>query len=196
MAYYIFLKSLRSSEEFTKNPHIKIPPKSPPTNFQSLCIFKKSKIYSEIILLRFRPSDPASPVLARFAPQATVHVLGPLGLSSLGVFAKRRIFFEFSQSGNDASSLSCHCQVGPTHQFHPLPRVGRPQSHHHLASPHLITPRRLASSIETPIKAPYSPALIPPLESPLTPSPAINGVGHKSLAVTHQHFLPGAPRPL
>jgi hypothetical protein len=42
-----------------KNPHIKIPPKSPPTNFQSLCIFKKSKMYSEIILLRFRPIRPS-----------------------------------------------------------------------------------------------------------------------------------------
>jgi hypothetical protein len=59
MAYYIFLKSLRSPEEFMKNPHIKIPPKSPPTNFQSLCIFNKSKIYSEIILLRFRPIRPS-----------------------------------------------------------------------------------------------------------------------------------------
>jgi hypothetical protein len=61
MAYYIFLKSLRSPEEFMKNPHIKIPPKSPPTNFQSLCIFKKSKIYSEIILLKFRPIRPSLP---------------------------------------------------------------------------------------------------------------------------------------
>jgi hypothetical protein len=41
MAYYIFLKSLRSLEEFRKkNPHIKIPPKSPRTNFQSLGIFE------------------------------------------------------------------------------------------------------------------------------------------------------------
>jgi hypothetical protein len=40
MSYYIFLKSLWSLEEFRKNPHIKIPPKSPPTNFQSLGIFK------------------------------------------------------------------------------------------------------------------------------------------------------------
>jgi hypothetical protein len=63
-------------------------------------------------------------VPARFAPQATVHALGPLGLGSLGVFAKRQLFFEFAQSGNDASSLSCHCQVGPARQFHPLPRTG------------------------------------------------------------------------
>jgi hypothetical protein len=40
MAYYIFLKSLRSLEEFRKNPHVKIPPKSPCANFQSLGKFK------------------------------------------------------------------------------------------------------------------------------------------------------------
>jgi hypothetical protein len=31
-----FLKSLKSLEEFRKNPHVKIPPKSPCANFQSL----------------------------------------------------------------------------------------------------------------------------------------------------------------
>jgi hypothetical protein len=31
---------LRSLEEFRKNPHVKIPPKSPYTNFQSLGKFK------------------------------------------------------------------------------------------------------------------------------------------------------------
>jgi hypothetical protein len=124
-----------------------------------------------------------------------VHALGLLGLSSLGVFAKRRLFFEFAQSSNDASSLSCHCQVGPARQFHPLPRAGQPQSRRHLASPHQITLRRPTSSIETPIKAPHSPALIPPLESPLTPSSAINGLGCKSPAVTHQHLHPEQPRP-
>jgi hypothetical protein len=40
MAYYIFLKSWKSLEEFRKNPHLKIPPKSPSTNFQSLGTFK------------------------------------------------------------------------------------------------------------------------------------------------------------
>jgi hypothetical protein len=33
MAYYIFLKSLTSLEEFRKNPHVKIPPKSFCVNF-------------------------------------------------------------------------------------------------------------------------------------------------------------------
>jgi hypothetical protein len=42
MAYFIFPKYLRSLEEFRKNPHVKIPPKSPGANFQSLGIFKNS----------------------------------------------------------------------------------------------------------------------------------------------------------
>jgi hypothetical protein len=46
MAYSIFLKYLRSLEEFRKNPHVKIPPKSPCANFQSLGILK-IKFYSE-----------------------------------------------------------------------------------------------------------------------------------------------------
>jgi hypothetical protein len=40
MAYFIFLKYLDSLEDFRKNPHVKIPPKSPCANFQSLGIFK------------------------------------------------------------------------------------------------------------------------------------------------------------
>jgi hypothetical protein len=36
MTYYIFLKSLRSLEEFRKNPHVKIPHKSSCANFQAL----------------------------------------------------------------------------------------------------------------------------------------------------------------
>ncbi len=64
MSYFIFLKSLRSLGEFRKNPHVKIPPKSPCTNFQSLCIFKNPKFYSKIILLSFRPIRPFSPAAA------------------------------------------------------------------------------------------------------------------------------------
>jgi hypothetical protein len=170
MAYFIFLKSLRSLEEFRKNPHIKIPPKSPCANFQSLCIFENSNFIQKYFFPPI-PAHPAQPraAPARFAPPAAVCALGPLGLSNLGVFAKRRLFFEFAQSVNGVSFLSHRYQVGPTHQIHPLPRAGRPESRLHCASPQLIAPRLPASIIETPIKAPYSPALIPPLESPLTP---------------------------
>jgi hypothetical protein len=40
MSYYIFLKSLRSLEEFRRNPHAKIPPNFPCADFQSLGKFK------------------------------------------------------------------------------------------------------------------------------------------------------------
>jgi hypothetical protein len=47
MAYFIFLKSLRSLGEFGKNPHVKIPPKSPCANFQSIGIFINSIFYQK-----------------------------------------------------------------------------------------------------------------------------------------------------
>jgi hypothetical protein len=59
MAYYIFLKSLRSLEEFRKNPHAKIPPKSLSTNFQSLGKFKNPIFIRKRIFLRFRPNRPS-----------------------------------------------------------------------------------------------------------------------------------------
>jgi hypothetical protein len=55
MAYYIFLKSLRSLEEFRKNPHVKIPAKSPSTNLQSLAIIKNQFFIRKRIFLHFRP---------------------------------------------------------------------------------------------------------------------------------------------
>jgi hypothetical protein len=62
MAYYIFLKSLRSLEEFRKNPHVKIPPKSPCANFQSLDKFKNSIFNSEILFPYFRLGRPCGPL--------------------------------------------------------------------------------------------------------------------------------------
>jgi hypothetical protein len=84
MAYYIFLKSLRSREEFRKNPHVKIPPKSTSTNFQSLGKFKNPIFNSQIIFLAFGPanlaarsaSGPASPPPAP-SPQAEIVPAGP-----------------------------------------------------------------------------------------------------------------------
>jgi hypothetical protein len=59
MAYYIFLKSLRSLEEFRKNPHVKVPPKSPSTNFQSLGKFKNPIFIRKEIFRRIRPTRPS-----------------------------------------------------------------------------------------------------------------------------------------
>jgi hypothetical protein len=62
MAYYIFLKSLRSSEEFRKNPHVKIPPKSPCATFQSLGKFRNPNFNSEILFPCFRLGRPCGPL--------------------------------------------------------------------------------------------------------------------------------------
>jgi hypothetical protein len=63
MAYFIFLKYLRSLEEFRKNPQVKIPPKSPCANFQSLGIFKNQILFrKEFSSLSAQPAQqPAGP---------------------------------------------------------------------------------------------------------------------------------------
>jgi hypothetical protein len=58
MTYYNFLKSLRSLEEFRKNPHVKIPPKSPSTNFQSLGEFKNQFLIQKFFFLLSTRSTP------------------------------------------------------------------------------------------------------------------------------------------
>jgi hypothetical protein len=61
MTYYIFLKSLWSLEEFRKNPHVKIPPKSSSTNFPSLGKFKIQFLFEKIYFLRIQPARPSRP---------------------------------------------------------------------------------------------------------------------------------------
>jgi hypothetical protein len=119
MAYYIFQKSLRSLEEFRKNPHVKIPPKSPSTNFQSLGKFKNPIFNTEIIFLAFGPADPvarsasgpASPPAAP-SPQAEIIPADPSILRVRRVFAKNT----FSLSDHAFSSRS------------PLPRLSDNQA--------------------------------------------------------------------
>jgi hypothetical protein len=64
MAYFIFLKYLRSLEEFRKNPHVKIPPKSSCANFQSLGIFKNQILFRKEFFRRFWPIRPFGPATA------------------------------------------------------------------------------------------------------------------------------------
>jgi hypothetical protein len=60
MAYYIFIKSLRSLEEFRKNPHVKIPNKSTCANFQSLGKFQNPISNSKIFFFIFGLADLAA----------------------------------------------------------------------------------------------------------------------------------------
>ena len=114
MAYYIFLKSLSSLEEFRKNPHVKIPPKSPSTNFQSLGKFKNPTFNLEILFLAFGPADPAArsasgPASPPAVPSPQVEII-PAGPSSPRV---SRVF-----AGN-TFSFSVHVFPGRP----PLPRL-------------------------------------------------------------------------
>jgi hypothetical protein len=122
MAYYIFLKSLRSLEEFRKNPHVKIPPKSP-TNFQSLGKFKNSIFNSEILFPYFRPGRPCGPLglwpsqaLASLPPQVETNLAGPPSPCVGRVFPEVRFPWWFVSS-ELAASLSSLYQVGPSYQF-------------------------------------------------------------------------------
>jgi hypothetical protein len=140
MAYFIFLKYMRSIEEFRKKRHVKIPPKSPCANFQSFGIFKNSIFIRKGISLRFWPIWPSPARAGLLRPAGRRIPLDPLSPSRIGVFAKRRIPFDFAHSGRDAFSLSCHCHVGPAYQLHPLPHAGRPLPLLLIASSHPMVP--------------------------------------------------------
>jgi hypothetical protein len=63
MAWHIsfFIKYLDSLEDFTKNPHVKIPLKSPCTNFKSLAKFQNSNTNSKRILFDSVPPGQLGP---------------------------------------------------------------------------------------------------------------------------------------
>jgi hypothetical protein len=112
MAYYIFLKSMRSLEEFRKNHHVKIPPKSPSTNFQSLGKFKNLIFNSEIIFPCFRPSQPCGP-FGLWPSQPTGCAVPrrpklprPAHPARASVASSREIRFPFRFTPSQASRLS------------------------------------------------------------------------------------------
>jgi hypothetical protein len=171
MAYHIFLKSLRSLEEFRKYPHLKIPPKSPPTKFQSLAIIRNQIFIRKRIFLHFRPKTAQRPVGpsglsarpppgAPLLPQAAHTCLAHPGLRGRGVIARSRLFFEFAQPGGYAFSL-CHRHVGPTCHLCRLPRAARPR----LKFPSAAAPRATRSPALDANQSPFTPRL----DSPLNP---------------------------
>jgi hypothetical protein len=116
MAYYIFLKSLRSLEEFRKNPHIKIPPKFPSTNFQSLAKFKNPIFNSEILFPCFRPGRPCGPLGLRPSRLPLAPLLSrrskptgrpkPLNPRAPLAYLQKYVFFFDSRLPSSAPSLS------------------------------------------------------------------------------------------
>jgi hypothetical protein len=132
MAYYIFLKSLRSLEEFRKNPHIKISPKYPSTNFQSLGKFKNPIFNSEISfsLFSFRPTLRTTRSLAQ--PARWPKPSRPAHPARVSVAPSREIRFLFWFAPSEpAASPSSLCQPGPNCQLHPPPPAARARPRHH-----------------------------------------------------------------
>jgi hypothetical protein len=124
MAYFIFLKYLRSLEEFRKNPHVKIPPNFPYANFQSLGKFKNPIFNSKIFLLHFRPGYPYRPTRLSaqpapstpLRPQAKANYAGPSRSAHVGRWHIRRNMFSFLIH---AFRSWCHLSIHPpTHEAH------------------------------------------------------------------------------
>jgi hypothetical protein len=195
MAWHIifFLKSLRSLEEFRKNPHVKIPPKSTSTNFQSFGKFKNPIFIQKEFFLRIWPTRPS---LARAGP---LHTAGRRHACAQPILAYAALAYY------QKPSLLRVC-AARRRRLLPLSPPRGPRLSASSSPPRRLTrstppPRIATNDRPAPLglhhcnanQSPFSPALIPPHESPLTPSPPINGVGRKSPAVTHRHFLPDAP---
>jgi hypothetical protein len=137
MAYSIFLKYLRGLEEFRKNPHIKIPPKSSCANFQSLGIFKNLFFFQKGIFFGFRPSlAPRWPALPRRTP-------APRSVQAALAYFLKGIFSSTLSTPAETPSLShVTAMLGPPISSIPFLTLA---DRCHFSSPSLATPRRPAS---------------------------------------------------
>jgi hypothetical protein len=183
MAYFIFLKYLRRVEEFRKNPHVKIPPKSPCANFQSLGIFKNQILFEkEFSSLLAQPAQqPAGPSglsaqpwpTSSFLPDRPVRQWRPTRLppSTRGSASSRAAF----------APLCTRLTSGP-HPSSLTSGSARVQPHRHRLPP--LQPRRPAPHLGMPpeplLPHHHSPLILPPLNL----APAFNGIKSISAAVT------------
>jgi hypothetical protein len=137
MAYYIFLKSLRSLVEFRKKFSCQNSSKISSYKFPKPWYNQKSNFYSKKNFSSLsaqnspaasRPVRPLSPATlpgTPLLPQAAHARSAHPSLRGLGVIARSRLFLEFAQPGGYAFSL-CHRHVGPTCQLRRLPRTADP----------------------------------------------------------------------
>jgi hypothetical protein len=147
MACYIFLKSLSSLEEFRKIPHIKIPPKSPSTNFQSLGKLKNPILIQKFLFfLIFGPADPAArlasgPVSPPATPSPQAKIARPAHPARASVASSQEICFPFWFTPSEpAASPSSLCQPGPICQMCLPHRAGRPRPLSSVPSVHPAPP--------------------------------------------------------
>jgi hypothetical protein len=120
MACYIFLKSLRSLAEFRKNPHVKIPPKSPSTNFQSLGKFQNPILIRKFLFFGFLawptpwPAWPlAQPSHQPRRPSRPKSPSWPIQPTCRSRLCGKYVFLFSSRLPEPAASPSSLCQPGP-----------------------------------------------------------------------------------
>jgi hypothetical protein len=183
MAYLIFLKYLRILEEFRKNPHVKIPPKSPQANFQSLGKFKNPIFNSKIIFLRFRPDQPYGPLgLSPSQPHWLLSSHGlkpplPAHLARASVASSWKYVFPFC-SHLPSQSLLSHLSIKWARAVSFIFLPHRPTvaaSSCCLWPPRATQPPTARSQVRSSLHA----LIPPPLISPLNHSsshPTINGI--------------------
>jgi hypothetical protein len=203
MTYYIFLKSLRSLEEFRKNPRVKIHPKAPSTNFHGLGKFKNPNFNSEIIFLAFGPailaarsaSGLAGLPVAKF-PAGQNHPGQPIQPTCRSRLHGKYVFLFRSRLPESAASPSPLCQ--PRRRF--PARCPAPQM-----PPSFYSPPSMALKPLTPVinsrpplpgapPAPYKrrappPEFTAPLPSSLrfTPRSSLPLTERRRLPVLHRH---------
>jgi hypothetical protein len=174
MAYFIFLKYLRSLEEFRKNPHVKIPPKSPCVNFQTLGKFKNpfSSLSTRLTLPAHSAFGPASPAGPSPPPptQAKAILTNPSSPCVGGIFAEVRFPFWFAPS-ELVASLSSLCQAGPGCQLHLPPRTAAPRAPalQHGMPPEPLLPHHHSPPPNPLLTLPSSSMALKPLTPPLLP---------------------------
>jgi hypothetical protein len=189
MAYCIFLKSLRSLEEFRKNPCVQIPPKSRCANFQILGKFKNPIFYPKILLpihfsllaqlalpshLAFGPVSPAGlpspagrrlprrpiwPVCRRRLHRNTFSLL-------VHAFRAGRVFSHLSLSCGPQLSVLSPTPCWPTLAAPPLnPAMpghpAPPSSAPQMAASRLNSPRHQDPLLNTPLNLPVMSGMDP-----------------------------------
>jgi hypothetical protein len=145
MVDYIFLKSLRSLEEFRKNPHVKILSKSPCANFQRLGKFKIQFLIQKSFFFTFSPATLTGPLglwpsrprwpLSSRGPNSTL----PAQLARMSVEYLRKYVFPFGSRLLSWPPPSRLCHVGPGCRLRLLPCAADPglvtADFHRAASP-------------------------------------------------------------
>jgi hypothetical protein len=196
MAYFIFLKYLRSLEEFRKNPCLQIPPKSPSTNFQTLGKFK-NPIFNPKILLPIHFSllaRLALPAHLAFGPACPTRLPSPVGQSlphrpirPMCRWRLRRNMFSFLVRAFRADRVLSRLSLssGPRLSA-PSPTPRRPTP---AAPPSSSVDRMASSCLNSPRH--QDPLLKPPLNLAV-----FNGIKDINATITPRPPLPGMPQHL